>query len=135
MTRLTAVKATDGRAGHLRRLRSRLARHPFEKSFNVLAKARLRCAHGQSSGPLSAWDPQQLGFERLFLKVPGLVHYIAARHELVCRAGKVVGWIRRGERRIRIGATFSLADAAQAYLGGWTVFSHKEEKVSEQACY
>jgi hypothetical protein len=49
------------------------------------------------------------------IALASLVHYIATRGELMRRAGDVLGWIQRGELEIRIGATFPLAEAAQAH--------------------
>ena len=53
----------------------------------------------------------------LFLTRPSLVHYIATREELVRRAGEVLGWIQKGELKLRIGATFPLAEAAAGAPG------------------
>ena len=71
---------------------------------------------GQSSGPVSAFDPRVLNTKgSLFLTRPSLFHYVATREELVHRAGDVLGWIQQGELKLRIGATFPLAEAAQAH--------------------
>ena len=51
----------------------------------------------------------------LFLTRPSLFHYIASRDELVKRAGDVLSWIQKGELKLRVGATFPLAEAAQAH--------------------
>jgi NADPH2:quinone reductase len=51
----------------------------------------------------------------LFLTRPSLGHYIVTREDLVRRAGEVLTWIQKGELKLRIGATFPLAEAAQAH--------------------
>ena len=51
----------------------------------------------------------------LFLTRPSLFHYIASRDDLARRAGEVLTWIQKGELKLRIGATFPLAEAAQAH--------------------
>jgi NADPH2:quinone reductase len=40
---------------------------------------------------------------------------VHTREELLDRAGTVLGAVQRGELAIRIGATFPLADAAEAH--------------------
>ena len=46
---------------------------------------------------------------------PSLAHFVATREELLMRAGAVLGAVARGELRIRIGARFPLAAAADAH--------------------
>ena len=65
---------------------------------------------------MGAFDPQVLNAKgSLFLTRPSLFHYIATRDDLVRRAGEVLTWIQKGELKLRIGATFPLAEAAQAH--------------------
>jgi NADPH2:quinone reductase len=72
--------------------------------------------YGAASGPVAPFDPQVLNAKgSLFLTRPSLFHYIATRDDLVRRAGEVLGWIQKGELKIRIGATFPLGEAAQAH--------------------
>jgi NADPH2:quinone reductase len=72
--------------------------------------------YGAASGPVAPLDPQVLNAKgSLFLTRPSLFHYIATRDDLVRRAGEVLGWIQKGELKLRIGATFPLAEAAQAH--------------------
>jgi NADPH:quinone reductase len=88
----------------------------FEKGFNCLAQRGYMVLYGASSGPVAAFDPQVLNAKgSLFLTRPSLFHYIASRDELVRRAGDVLGWIQKGELKLRIGATFPLAEVAQAH--------------------
>jgi NADPH:quinone reductase len=88
----------------------------FEKGLNCLARRGMMVLYGQSSGPVGPFDPQVLSQKgSLFLTRPTLAHYIAARAELVARAGEVLGWIQSGKLKVRIGAEFPLAQAAEAH--------------------
>ena len=88
----------------------------FEKGFNCLAMRGYMVLYGASSGPVGPLDPQMLNAKgSLFLTRPSLFHYTATREDLVKRAGDVLGWIQKGELKLRIGATFPLAEAAKAH--------------------
>jgi NADPH2:quinone reductase len=88
----------------------------FDKSLNCLAPRGYLVLYGQSSGPIGPIDPQILNVKgSLFLTRPSLNHHIATREELTRRAGDVLGWIQKGELKIRVGATFPLAEAAEAH--------------------
>ena len=88
----------------------------FEKSLSCLAPRGYLVLYGQSSGPVGTLDPQILNAKgSLFLTRPSLNHHILTREELLARAGDVLGWIQKGELRLRIGATFPLAEAAEAH--------------------
>jgi NADPH2:quinone reductase len=93
-----------------------VGRDTFEKSLNCLAMRGYMVLYGAASGPVAPLDPQVLNAKgSLFLTRPSLFHYIASRDDLVRRAGEVLGWIQKGELKVRIGATFPLAEAAQAH--------------------
>jgi NADPH:quinone reductase len=88
----------------------------FEKGFDCLAMRGYMVLYGASSGPVAPLDPQLLNAKgSLFLSRPSLFHYTATREDLVKRAGDVLGWIQKGELKLRIGATFPLAEAAKAH--------------------
>jgi NADPH2:quinone reductase len=88
----------------------------FEKGFDCLAMRGHMVLYGASSGPVAPLDPQVLNAKgSLFLTRPSLFHYTASREDLVKRAGDVLGWIQKGELKLRIGATFALAEAAKAH--------------------
>jgi NADPH2:quinone reductase len=88
----------------------------FEKGFNCLAMRGYMVLYGASSGPVGPLDPQVLNAKgSLFLTRPTLFHYTATREDLAKRAGDVLGWIQKGELKLRIGATFPLAEAAKAH--------------------
>jgi NADPH2:quinone reductase len=93
-----------------------VARDTFDKGLNCLAPRGYMILYGQSSGPIGPLDPQILNQKgSLFLQRPSLNHHILTREELLQRAGEVLGWIQKGQLKLRIGATFPLAEAAEAH--------------------
>jgi NADPH2:quinone reductase len=88
----------------------------FSKGLSCLARRGMMVLYGQSSGPVEPFDPQLLNTHgSLFLTRPSLGHHIATRSELLERAGEVLGWIRTGKLKVRIGAQFPLRDAGEAH--------------------
>lgn len=88
----------------------------FEKSLNCLRPLGMMVSYGQSSGPIAPFAPGILGAKgSLFLTRPSLFHYVADRASLERRAGDVLGWVSDGSLKLRIGATFPLAQAADAH--------------------
>ena len=51
----------------------------------------------------------------LFITRPTLGHYTATPEELQARAGELFAWLKAGKLSVRIGATFPLAQAAEAH--------------------
>jgi NADPH2:quinone reductase len=93
-----------------------VAKTTFEQSLNSLRPRGMLVLFGQSSGPIPPFDPAILGAKgSLFLTRPGLGNYLLTRDELLWRAGDVLGWIADGKLKLRIGATYPLAKAAQAH--------------------
>ena len=88
----------------------------FDKSLNCLAPRGTMVTFGNASGPVPAVEPLTLSQKgSLFLTRPTLGHYIATREDLEARAGDVLGWIASGRLKIRVGAEFPLARAAEAH--------------------
>jgi NADPH:quinone reductase len=88
----------------------------FLKSLNCLAPRGMLALFGQSSGPVTSFDPGLLAQKgSLFLTRPSLHYYAATREELLWRAGEVLGWVRSGALKLRIEKTFPLAEAAAAH--------------------
>ncbi len=109
------VKRLTGGKG-LQVIYDSVGKDTFEKGFNCLAQRGYMVLYGASSGPVAPLDPQILNAKgSLFLTRPSLFHYTATRDDLVKRAGEVLGWIQKGQLKLRIGATFPLAEAAQAH--------------------
>jgi len=93
-----------------------VAKDTFEKGLDCLAPRGYMVLYGQSSGPIAPLDPQVLSAKgSLFLTRPSLNHHTLTREELLKRAGDVLGWVQKGKLTLRIGATFPLADAAEAH--------------------
>jgi NADPH2:quinone reductase len=108
------VRLTGGRK--LQVVYDSVARDTFDKGLDSLAPRGYMVLYGQSSGPIGPLDPQILNAKgSLFLTRPSLNHHIITREELLHRAGEVLGWIQRGQLKIRIGATFPLGEAAAAH--------------------
>jgi NADPH2:quinone reductase len=107
-------RLTDGKG--VRVVYDSVGRDTFEKSLDCLAPRGLLVLFGQSSGAVAPFDAQVLSAKgSLFLTRPTLAHYTATREELLRRANEIFGWIADGSLKVRIGATFPLADAAHAH--------------------
>jgi NADPH2:quinone reductase len=107
-------RLTDGKG--LQVVYDSVGKDTFEKSLNCLAPRGYLVLYGQSSGSVGPLDPQVLNAKgSLFLTRPSLNHHILTREELLQRAGDVLGWIQKGQLTLRIGATFPLAEAAEAH--------------------
>jgi len=88
----------------------------FDKSLSCLRPRGFMILFGAASGPVPPLDLQVLNVRgSLFLQRPSLNHHIAAREELLQRAGEVLGWIRDGKVKLRIEHQFPLAQAAEAH--------------------
>jgi NADPH2:quinone reductase len=93
-----------------------VAKTTFEQSLNSLRPRGMLVLFGQSSGPIPPFDPAVLSAKgSLFLTRPSLGNYLLTRDELLWRAGDVLGWIADSKLKLRIGATYPLARAAQAH--------------------
>lgn len=88
----------------------------FEGSLNCLRRRGLLALFGQSSGPVPPFDPQILNRKgSLYLTRPTLADYVATREELVQRSTELLGWVKSGALKVRIGAEFPLVRAADAH--------------------
>ena len=93
-----------------------VGRTTFEQSLRCLAPRGMVVLFGQSSGPVPPFDPQVLSRSgSLYLTRPMLGNYVATRAELLRRADEVLGWVRDGTLRLRIGREFPLSQAAEAH--------------------
>jgi NADPH2:quinone reductase len=87
----------------------------FDGSLNCLRPRGLLALFGGSSGPVPPFDLIQLsGKGSLFVTRPTLWHYVATRQELEWRAGEVLGWVAKGDLKLRMEHMFSLVDAGRA---------------------
>jgi NADPH2:quinone reductase len=93
-----------------------VGRTTWEKSLRCLGRRGMLVLFGQSSGSVPPIDPRLLASGgSLFLTRPSLFDYVADRESLEARAGEVLGWVERGELDVRIGASWPLAEAADAH--------------------
>ncbi|RJO68294.1 quinone oxidoreductase [Nocardia panacis] len=88
----------------------------FEASLAALRVRGMLALFGAASGPVPPFDLQRLnGAGSLFVTRPKLGDYTRDRNELLWRAGDVLAAIADESLRIRIGATYPLAEAEQAH--------------------
>jgi NADPH:quinone reductase len=86
----------------------------FDRSLASLRPRGMLVLYGAASGPVPPFEVNRLNAGSLFLTRPTLVHYVAAREELLARAGDVYGWIAGGRLDVRIGGSYPLEQARQA---------------------
>lgn len=87
----------------------------FHQGLTALRTRGMMVLFGQSSGPVPPIDPQILNTNgSLFLTRPVLGAYTLDRDELLWRAQDLFSWIAAGKLKLRIGATYPLAETAQA---------------------
>jgi NADPH:quinone reductase len=88
----------------------------FETGLSVLRRRGLMVLYGAASGPVPPFDLQRLSTSgSLFITRPTLGDYTATREELVRRTDELFGWIRDGRLDVRVGGTYTLADAGKAH--------------------
>jgi len=88
----------------------------FDASLASLRRRGTLVLFGASSGPVPPVDPQRLNSGgSLFLTRPTLGDYTATRDELVWRSSELFAAVQAGTLDVRVGATFPLADAADAH--------------------
>ena len=107
-------RLTDGEGVHV--VYDSVGKTTFDKSLNCLAPRGVLVLYGQSSGPVPPVDLNVLSQKgSLFITRPTLLHYTRTREELTRRAREVCEAIAGGTVTLRIGATFPLAQAAEAH--------------------
>lgn len=88
----------------------------FEGSLRSLRVRGLLAVFGQASGAVPPFELTRLNdLGSLFITRPSLAHYTQDRAELELRAGAVLNAVAAGTLRVRIGARFPLAKAADAH--------------------
>jgi NADPH2:quinone reductase len=110
-----AVRAlTDGAGVHT--VFDGVGRATFDASLASLRPRGGLALFGASSGRVPPVDPQRLNAAgSVYLTRPGLGDYTATRAELLYRAQALFDAVADGTLDVRIGATFPLADAAEAH--------------------
>ncbi len=111
----TAVREVTGGAG-VSVVYDAVGASTFDASLASLRPRGMLALYGAASGQVPPFDLQRLNAAgSLFVTRPTLAHYIAERPELEWRAGEVLGWVADGSLEVRIGHTYPLEEAAEAY--------------------
>jgi len=109
-----AKQMTGGRG--VRVVYDSVGKTTFDASLTALAPRGFLVLFGGSSGPVPPFDLLKLsGMGSLYITRPTLVNYVTTREELLGRSRELFDWIARGQLHLRIGATFPLAEAAEAH--------------------
>jgi NADPH2:quinone reductase len=108
------VKEITGGAG-VRVVYDSVGRDTFSGSLEALRPLGMMALFGQSSGPVTAFDPALLARASLFLTRPSLFHYVAAREDLLAAAGALFDVVRSGKVKIDVRQTYPLSEAARAH--------------------
>lgn len=88
----------------------------FEQGLDLIRPRGMMVTFGNASGPPPEISPLILaGKGSIYLTRPTMRHYLADRDELLRRAADLFQWIRDDQLRVRIGAEFPLAEAAEAH--------------------
>ena len=106
--RLTAGKGVDV-------VYDSVGKTTFDKSLNCLRPRGLLALFGGSSGPVPPFDLIQLSSKgSLFVTRPTLWHHVSTRSELEWRSSDILGWVAKGELKLRMEYVYPLDDAGQA---------------------
>ncbi len=93
-----------------------VAKDTFERSLGCLRVRGTLVLYGQSSGPVTSFNPRVLSDGgSLFLTRPTLGDYVVSREELEHRAGDVLQWVSDGSLKLRMEHDYPLAEAADAH--------------------
>ena len=107
-------RLTEGKGVHV--VYDGVGKATFDKDLEVLRPRGHLVLFGGSSGAVPPFDLIKLSQKgSLFITRPTLAHYFATREELEWRAKDVMGMIAKGELKLRIHKTYSLAEAEQAH--------------------
>lgn len=110
-----AVRELTGGAG-VHTVFDGVGRSTFDASLASLRPRGGLALYGASSGPVPPFDPQRLNAAgSVYLTRPTLRHFVATRDELTTRAAELFDAVLAGTLDVRVGATFPLADAADAH--------------------
>ena len=89
----------------------------FEASLLSTRHKGIVVLFGAASGPVPPFDLQRLNpLGSLFVQRPTLAHHVAMPEDFARRSGAVLDGLRDGSLRFTVGATYPLADAAQAHI-------------------
>ncbi len=93
-----------------------VGRETFLKSLDCLQPMGMLASFGQSSGPVTSFDPGLLAKKgSLFLTRPSLMTYTARREDLLASAADLFAAVTSGSVKIEINQQYPLAETAQAH--------------------
>ena len=93
-----------------------VGKETWERSLSLLRPRGMLVVFGNSSGPVPPVEPQKLAAAgSVFFTRPTLANYISTRAELETRSRELFDAMLGGKLHVRVGATYPLADAAQAH--------------------
>ena len=93
-----------------------IGKDTFDGTLASLRPRGMFVSYGNSSGPVAPFAPLVLAQKgSLFFTRPTLAHYTLTTAELQARTGELFGWVETGALKVRIGATYPLAQAAEAH--------------------
>ena len=87
----------------------------FEGSMASLRRRGTMVLYGASSGPVPPVDVQRVLRGGVFLTRPSMPDYISTREDRLPPIGEVLGWLREGRLKVRIGGRYPLDDAGRAH--------------------
>lgn len=109
------VKALTGGLG-VRAAYDGVGQATFEASLGSLGRRGTLVLFGGASGQVAPFDLQRLNTGgSLYVTRPSLGDFVSTRAELVKRTTALFNWVLDGEVTVRIGARYSLEDAAEAH--------------------
>jgi NADPH2:quinone reductase len=107
--RLTAGKGVDV-------VYDSVGKTTFEKGLNILKPRGMMVLFGGSSGAVPPFDLITLSVKgSLYVTRPTLANYIATREDLLARSSAIFNMMAADKLKLRIGHTYSLADAQTAH--------------------
>ena len=107
-------RLTDGKGVHV--VYDGVGKTTFQKDLNVLRPRGYLVLFGGASGAVPPFDLLELTRHgSLFVTRPSLQHYVATREELEQRSDDLFQMIGRGDLKLRIHQSYSLAEAEQAH--------------------
>jgi NADPH:quinone reductase len=107
-------KLTGGKGANV--VYDSVGKETYERSLNSLAPLGCLVIFGQASGPVPPFDTAVLNAKgSLSLARPSLTHNVASQADVAWRAGDLFCWIEASKLEVRIGKSFSLANAADAH--------------------
>ena len=93
-----------------------IGKDTFEGSLDCLRPLGMMVSFGNASGPVPAFEPAILSAKgSLFLTRPVLMHYTAARADLLATAQELFDVVRGGVVKITVNQTYPLSETAQAH--------------------